>query len=69
MSNQLYAIKDLMAILKVKRSKLYQMIGDGLTPTLYLGTSPRWNNGAITAFLAAQPTCRGGKAANVGGGE
>lgn len=61
MTYQLYTIKDLMEILKVKRSKLYELIGEGLRPTLYLGNSPRWNEYAISTFLAKQPTGRSGK--------
>jgi predicted DNA-binding transcriptional regulator AlpA len=67
MTNQLYTIKDLMALLKVKRSKLYELISEGLTPSLYLGNSPRWYADAISSFLVKQPTCRSGNSTTMGG--
>jgi len=64
----MYTVADLMGHLRVSRSRLYELIADGLRPSLYLGSSPRWTEGAVTDFLAAQPTSRCGKPASKVGG-
>jgi len=53
---RLFTVADLMENLRVSRSKLYELISDGLRPSLYLGSSPRWSEEAVAEFLAAQPT-------------
>ncbi len=45
-------IKDLMFYLRISRSKTYELINEGLQPTLYLGSSPRWSEECITEFLS-----------------
>lgn len=59
--DMLYTVKDLTELLRVSRSRLYELITEGLKPSLYLGSSPRWTTETISAFLAKQPTCRGGQ--------
>lgn len=54
----LYTVKDLTQLLRISRSRLYELIASGLKPALYLGSSPRWTEETVSAFLAAQPTCR-----------
>lgn len=67
---KILSVTDLREHLRVSRSKLYELIAAGLKPSLYLGNSPRWTEEAVTAFLAEQPTCRGGNSATkVGGGK
>ncbi len=58
---KLLTVNDLKTYLRVSRSKLYELISEGLQPTLYIGVSPRWDEAAITKWLAEQPTCRDSK--------
>ena len=49
-------VVDLMQELDVSHSTLYEYIKRGLTPTLYVGRSPRWSHGALVEWLIAQHT-------------
>lgn len=51
---QFYTITDLKTHLHCSRSKIYEIVAEGLAPTIYIGTSPRWSDETITDWLAKQ---------------
>lgn len=51
---QFYAAKDLMELLRVKKSKFYELVKADLAPAFYIGSSPRWTEETVTAWVEQQ---------------
>ncbi len=53
---EFYDVRELCRILKKSKSSVYDYIKyQGLKPSLYLGTSPRWSESLVSEWLAGQP--------------
>jgi predicted DNA-binding transcriptional regulator AlpA len=49
---KLLSVNDMQEYLRIKRSKLYDLITkEGLKPTYYIGTSPRWSEESVISWL------------------
>lgn len=60
MGKSFYTVSGLCKDLAVSRSKFYELVKNGLHPTLYIGSSPRWDEDTVAKWLSEQPTCRRG---------
>ncbi len=51
---QYFTTADLQKQLRISRSKLYELIAEGMAPSIYMGTSPRWSEESIAEWLLTQ---------------
>jgi predicted DNA-binding transcriptional regulator AlpA len=47
-------VKDVILYLRISKSKWYEIVAEGLPPSLYIGASPRWTFEDIMSWLMAQ---------------
>jgi predicted DNA-binding transcriptional regulator AlpA len=56
-TEQLHAyntVRDLTGYFRISKSTFYSIVAAGLTPSFYIGSSPRWSADDITGWIIVQ---------------
>jgi hypothetical protein len=47
-------VQDITQHLRISNSKWYEIVAEGIAPSLYIGISPRWSDKVISSWINAQ---------------